>query len=194
MEKLILVLLAAGDSRRFRGNKLLYEWQGKPMYRHIVDQIASLPADCFMEKIVVTQYETVKADLESRGYRAVENHESTRGISHSIQLALQSFPDAQAAVCFAVCDQPYLKTETLSQLICGWQNSKKGMGCLSYQGEPGNPAIFSKQYWEELMNLEGDVGGKCIIRAHPEDLYSYEIEDAKELEDVDVRGSSENKS
>ena len=40
--KISLILLAAGDSRRFGSNKLLYELHGKPMYRYSVDEVAKL--------------------------------------------------------------------------------------------------------------------------------------------------------
>ena len=35
--KIAMIMLAAGNSRRFGGNKLLYEVDGMPMYRHILD-------------------------------------------------------------------------------------------------------------------------------------------------------------
>ena len=65
--------------------------------------------------------------------------------------------------------------------------SGKGIGCLSCQGELGNPAVFSNRYREELLALEGDVGGRRIIRRHPDDLFLCEVEDGRELVDVDVK-------
>ena len=37
--KIALIMLAAGNSRRFGSNKLLYEIEGKPMYRHILEKL-----------------------------------------------------------------------------------------------------------------------------------------------------------
>ena len=37
--KIALIMLAAGNSRRFGRNKLLYEIEGKPMYRHILEKL-----------------------------------------------------------------------------------------------------------------------------------------------------------
>ena len=34
-----LILMAAGNSRRFGSNKLLYEWKGKKLYRHMLDAL-----------------------------------------------------------------------------------------------------------------------------------------------------------
>lgn len=189
--KLTLILLAAGDSRRFDGNKLLTPFHGKAMYQYIVEEVAKLPDDLFDKKIVVTQYREIMEDLGKRGYLVVENVQSSLGISHSIHLALEaaSLQKAEeAAYCFAVCDQPYLKADTIEGLIEGWKNSKRGIGCLCNMGEFGNPAIFSEMYREELMTLEGDVGGKRVLRRHIDDLYLHEVADGLELVDIDVRG------
>lgn len=187
-EKLVLILLAAGDSRRFRGNKLLHQWNGKPMYRYLIEELEGISEEVFSEKIIVTQYREIMEDLGARGYQVVENHESELGISHSIELGIQAVKDqGDCGFCFAVCDQPYLKGETVAALVKGFLQSGKGIGCLTCQGELGNPAVFSSRYREELLALEGDVGGRRVIRRHPEDLYLCEVEDGRELVDVDVR-------
>ena len=49
----------------------------------------------------------------------------------------------------------------------------------------GNPCIFSREYYQELMEITGDKGGKQIICAHKEDVVLCETEEA-ELRDVDV--------
>lgn len=199
-----LVLLAAGDSRRFHGNKLLSIFQGKAMYRHIVDQVSQLPEGFFCRKILVTQYPEIAEDLGNEGYEVVENHESHLGISHSIHLALKTLgtPAGSAelaepaelavaaeadAVCFAVCDQPWLRRATIEALFETWEKSGQGLACLCHQGNFGNPAVFERQYWAELMELQGDVGGKRVLRRHLDDLCLCEVEDGKELVDIDVR-------
>lgn len=185
-----LVLLAAGDSRRFKGNKLLSLFEGKTMYRHIVDQAETLPG-LFFRKIIVTQYPEIGEDLEKLGYEVVENHESILGISHSIQLALAALGDTADAACFAVCDQPWLTAKTIEGLIDGWKRSGRGLGCLAHNGELGNPSVFSSPYFTELAALTGDRGGKRILRSHLEDVYLFEVENEQELRDIDTRGMPE---
>jgi len=121
----------------------------------------------------------------------VVNEESSLGISHSIHLALEVLKNEETDYCFAVCDQPYLKAATIRDLVNGWKNSGKGIGCLCNMGALGNPAIFSRNYLKELLKLEGDVGGKRVIRRHIEDLYLHEVPDGLELVDIDVRQTSE---
>lgn len=196
-KKVALVLLAAGDSRRFGDNKLLADVEGKPMYRHIVDAVAALPAGVFDKKVVVSQYPEILEDMRHEGFETVENRQSALGISHSVALGLSHMigsgaesvrPEERiAAVCFSVCDQPWLKAETIAALIDGFLKSGKGMACLSCGGKVGNPAVFSAEYFPELLELTGDTGGRRVILRHPEDVYHCEVKDEKELADIDER-------
>lgn len=187
---IILILLAAGDSRRFNGNKLLHDLNGKPMYRYIADELEKLPEDLFAQKIVVTQYPEIMEDLGARGYLVVENRESSLGISHSIELALKAAAGENRAYCFVVCDQPYLKAQTIRRLIEGYQAAGRGIGCLASRGEPGNPVVFTDRYRTELLELSGDVGGRRVLRRHMDDLYFCEVDDRIELADMDVNTDS----
>ena len=40
---------------------------------------------------------------------------------------------------------------------------------------------------EELLNLSGDVGGRQVMERHKEDVRFFEIEDEKELFDIDKK-------
>lgn len=192
---IILVLLAAGDSRRFGENKLLYMLEGKPMYEHIADTIGKLPDKQWKEKIIVTQYKKIMENMKEWGYHIIENTESNLGISHSIHLAIEKIQLMYQtgviyrpyAICFIVCDQPYLRSATIETFVKGYVKSRKGIGCLCFHGERGNPVIFSDKYEEELLLLAGDVGGKKVLQSHMEDVYFYEVENFKELEDIDMK-------
>lgn len=37
-----IIYMAAGNSRRFGSNKLFYELDGKPMYRHLLDNLIEI--------------------------------------------------------------------------------------------------------------------------------------------------------
>lgn len=40
-----IIYMAAGNSRRFGSNKLFYELDGKPMYRHLLDRLTEIKID-----------------------------------------------------------------------------------------------------------------------------------------------------
>ena len=71
--KIHVILLAAGNSRRFGSNKLLSLVEGKPMYSHLTEKIEkiaeSLPIG---EKVLVTQYEEIFESMKRHDGRLLE--------------------------------------------------------------------------------------------------------------------------
>ena len=186
IEKITLIMLAAGNSRRFGSNKLIYEIDGTPMYLRTLNQLqkaASELGNC--EIIVVTQYEEIAAKAQVSGAQVLINPHPERGISSSMQIGLAAEKESTACL-FTVSDQPWLTAETIVSLVHKFQSEPKGMACTILNNKTGNPCIFSSKYYPELMQITGDKGGKQIINKHPEDVAYLEIKDAKELVDVDT--------
>lgn len=184
--KINAILMAAGNSCRFGSNKLLYMVDGKTMFQHTLEKVLAVEPGLFHHMIVITQYQEVmkQAKAMNQDIRIRENHNSQLGISHSIQLGLEA--EIADAYAFFVCDQPWLKVETIDEFIKEFKNSKKTLGCVTQNGHLGNPAIFTNRYYQELLDLKGDVGGKSVMKKHMEEVFFYEVEDYKELVDIDV--------
>ncbi len=185
-----MIMLAAGNSRRFGSNKLLYTVDGIPMYRHILEELLKVRREleaggtqCSLT--VVTQYDQIAEAARREGALALYNLHPDEGISSSVRIGLGADRDADAWL-FTVSDQPWLRGETILALVGLFQGERKGIACVEYGGKTGNPCIFSRKYFGELMELEGDVGGKRVIRKHREDTAVLEVPDGKELADMDV--------
>lgn len=181
--KINLILLAAGNSTRFNGNKLLEVVNEKPMYMNVVEKVLKLK---FNKIILVTQYKEIKEALLNYPIEVVMNNKSELGISHSIKLGINIDLEADAYM-FMVCDQPFISLESIKALIDSFIISNKGMACAQNDGNLGNPAVFSSKYKEELLNLKGDVGGKVVMKKHIEDLEKVEISNETELMDIDTK-------
>ncbi len=207
-----IVLLAAGEGKRYGSNKLLDVINGRRMFETTVDAAAraagggtsgsnremtdSAAATGSSPQIsglaVVTGYDGIAEYAAGKGFVAVRNDRPELGISESLKLGLKALTDrstntgAADAVLFAVCDQPGLTADSFRRLIDGYAASDKGLACMG-QGENilGNPCIFSKAYFEELNALTGDTGGKRIIMAHRDDLKVIYATDS-ELADIDI--------
>ena len=183
--KINLILLAAGNSDRFKGNKLLTTVNDKPMYMNVVEKTLKLKFK--VNKIIlVTQYEEIKEALVEQPIQIIMNKNSELGIAHSIKLGISDNIEADAYM-FMVCDQPFILLESMEKLIDRFMKSNKGMACVQYEGKLGNPTIFSRKYTKELLSLNGDVGGKSIIKKHLDDLEKVEISHKVELMDIDTR-------
>lgn len=188
--KLGLIMLAAGNSRRFGSNKLLYEIDGMPMYRHVLLELDKVKEELKMqghecEITVVTQYDEIAQDAGEFGMRALYNLHPDEGISSSLKIGLRVNRDMDACL-FTVADQPWLRWKTIFGLVGVFLREGKGIACVEHDGKTGNPCIFSKEYYGELMKLSGDVGGKRVIVAHRGDVAVMGVDDGWEMRDVDV--------
>lgn len=84
---------------------------------------------------------------------------------------------------FMVADQPYMTEVSLLGFMEGMTNSGKMVGCVTEKDQYGNPVMFRSSLEEELLQLEGDQGGKRIFRKHLDSSYTYPVEN--ECQDID---------
>jgi len=187
--KIGLILLAAGNSVRYKGIKLLDTVLGKQMYLHIVDKVKTLPLE---PKIMVTQYDEIAKTVLKDGFQVKINDRPEEGISRSIRLGLKEALEIEPsldAILFSVCDQPYIKKDTIEAVIKAYQTQDKSIVCAYYGEKLGNPCIFGRKYFKALDSLTGDIGGKSIIKNNMEDVFLLQVDNPEELIDIDTRQS-----
>ena len=190
------IMLAAGNSRRFGANKLLYEIEGSPMYQRTLSCLFKAQKEVlkktgiFCPVTVVTQYKEVGETAEKMGAKVCYNPHPEEGISSSLKIGLKENKEADACL-FTVADQPWLTWESVMGLLEVFWESEKGMACMQNGEKKGNPCIFSRKYYEKLFSLTGDVGGKKILNAHPTDIVVYQTKGERELEDIDYMDNRE---
>lgn len=189
-----IIFLASGSSRRFGTNKLLYELDGKPIFRYglelLRDLIRSRP-DC--TATVVSRYAEIRAAAEQAGLRAVDSPQSELGISHSIRAGLDALPALQPEdfLLFLVADQPRLTRETINRMIDAAYPGVL-LGTAVWENQVGNPAFFSASLFDELYALSGDCGGRAVIRRHEADCLRIPVTDPRELSDIDTPAALRN--
>lgn len=178
--KLGAALLAAGVGSRFGGNKLLADYGGQPMVCRALSALCAIPA---ARRVAVASDERVIALAREYGLQPVVNDAPQLGQARSVALAVSSLSDMDA-VLLMLGDQPRVSGESLSRLVAAFEQSGKGLACLSDETHAGNPAVFSRRYFDQLAALEGDRGAKGILRQNQDDLvivpcvYPYELADA----------------
>ena len=184
-----ILYLASGNSRRFGENKLLYPFRGKLLYQHGLDTLQTVlkkRTDCTLT--VVSQYAEIRADAASRGIPVVDSPESVLGISHTIRAGIskiQGFDiSAEDFVIFVVADQPNLTISSLERLLdCVKEDTETAS--LACGARVGNPALFSCRLLPELLALEGDTGGRAVIRKHH--CIYVQADAEQELRDIDTK-------
>lgn len=179
-----IVVLAAGRSSRYGANKLLDNVEGAPMIQHIFDELK-----CFTmcTKVVSTRFSEIEGAATDRGIAVAINEYPERGIAYSLQCGLKKclelHPDVKG-ILFVVGDQPYLKAETLRRLMKLFRDNAGKIVCAGANDVPGNPVLWDKRYFDELLQLKGDTGGRQILKKYPKEIMICET-DKKELQDID---------
>ena len=173
--------MAAGNARRFGRNKLEETVGGVRIIRRALEAV---PRGELVRVVVVSQYAEIEALAAEYGFLAVHNGDPGAGLSHTVALGLAALADCDA-VLFQVADQPLLEQDTVRRELEYFRTHPDHIVGLAHNGVRGNPCIFPRKFFPELMALEGDVGGNVVIRAHPDALLLYETS-AAELRDVDT--------
>ena len=185
-----VIYMAAGHSRRFGSNKLLSMWGDKPLYRHGLDTVREAIAsrgDCTLT--VVTCWEEIAAEVRAEGIRCVDCPDSHLGVSYTIRAGIGACQPLHKEdyLCFCVADQPALRVQSVSRLLDAAAAHPLTAGLVAGQ-TPGNPTLFSSVLADELCALEGDRGGRAVIRRYPQQHTAIACEEC-ELADVDFKTS-----
>jgi molybdenum cofactor cytidylyltransferase len=76
----------------------------------------------------------------------------------------------------ALGDQPLVTPRVYNQLIETALNSEKGIILPVCKGERGNPIVISTRYKTELLAQTGDIGGRELLKAHPDDVLEVPVD------------------
>lgn len=182
---ILAIILAAGFSKRMGENKLLLEYEGKTFIQTIIEKLLEINFNKII--LVVSNLEIYK---KYKNYNeklfVIFNDKAEKGISESIKKAVVYAKNNLEVdkYMFFVADQPLLKKETILKII--EESSSNKIIVPKSNNTMYNPVIFPNKYTSELLNLEGDRGGKQIILNHLDNITFVDIEDANEFQDVDV--------
>jgi molybdenum cofactor cytidylyltransferase len=181
------IMLAAGRSTRMGGpNKLLASIAGKPLVRIAVEQALASRAEPI---IVVTGHERgrVEAALSDLNVRLVHNPDYGQGLSTSLKAGLGAVPDNVDSAIVCLGDMPQVTTGLIDRLIATFDPKGNALVVVpTIGGKRGNPVVWSRQFFPELMRLDGDVGARHLIGANADVVAEVSVEDTGVLIDVDT--------
>jgi len=179
------ILLAAGESKRMGEPKQLMPLGKSTLLEQTIDNLLNSAVD---ETIVVLGHraEEITEVIADKPVKIMVNPNYRQGMSTSIIAGLILVDPRSQAVMLALGDQPSVDSQTINQLIDEFHNHDKGIAVPTHQGRRGHPIIFAIKYKEKLLELEGDIGGREIIKQHPEDVLEVAVGAASVISDIDT--------
>ena len=163
--RIAAVLLAAGASTRFgTANKLLAEFGGAPMLRHVAEAIRDSGVH---EIVVVTGYEreSYVAALDGIHVGFVHNADWQAGLGGSVAAGVAAVsPECEAAF-IVPGDMPRLPAEMLRAMCEAYRRHGHTpvVVPVTKAGEQRNPVLWPRRYFSQLAALSGEQGAKPLL-------------------------------
>jgi molybdenum cofactor cytidylyltransferase len=181
------IVLAAGRSTRMGGpNKLLAEIGGRPLVRIVAEQaLASRAAPV----IVVTGHERAKVEAALAGLRVrfAHNPDYAAGLSTSLKAGLGALPPSVDGAIVCLGDMPQVTAGLIDRLVEAFDPERGALVVVpTIEGKRGNPVVWSRRFFSDLMALDGDVGARHLIATYADVVAEVPVEDAAALTDVDT--------
>ncbi|WP_343346730.1 nucleotidyltransferase family protein [Sphingomicrobium sp. XHP0239] len=171
--KVALVLLAAGQSRRFGADKLRAPLGDSDVLTATMEsgEYASFDA----RYIVVPSKELV-IERPVR-WQSVVNREAESGMASSIRAGVRAASGHERIV-IALADMPFVSAQHLDQL----GNAGGVIFTRQQDGRPGSPAAFPRHAFSRLLQLHGDRGAAALDWPY---AALMDPDDGWELKDID---------
>lgn len=181
------VILAAGRSTRMGGpNKLLAELGGKPLVRTVTEQAL---ASCASGVIVVTGHQAVEVEKALAGLKVkfVRNPDFAAGLASSVKTGIAAVPANADGAVVCLGDMPLIDSRLIDRLIEAFAPDRGELIAVPVSdGRRGNPVLWSRRFFTELMALDGDIGARHLIARHAEAVAEVAVEGHGAFLDIDT--------
>lgn len=178
MNKIGIIILAAGESKRMGSPKQLLQIEGKSLI-HRTAEIA-LATDCYPVVMVIGANKSqIAPEIVDLPLTIIDNPMWHEGMSSSVKMGLagvyMTYKEIEAVI-ILVCDQPYLSVSLLERMIEIYTTKKPRLIACKYGEQLGVPALFDRTLFEELLNLKGDKGAKPVLMNHLDEAHILQFE------------------
>jgi molybdenum cofactor cytidylyltransferase len=181
------VVLAAGRSTRMGAvNKMIAEIGGKPLVRIAAEQALASKAS---PVIVVTGHERdkVEAALKGLDVRFANNPDYAEGLGTSLRTGIAAVPPEADGAVILLGDMPQIDAKLIDRLVAAFDPEKGALVVVpTIEGRRGNPVIWARRFFPELMAVTGDVGARHIIANVAEAVAEVPVSDPAITVDVDT--------
>jgi molybdenum cofactor cytidylyltransferase len=186
-KRIAAVVLAAGRSTRMGGpNKLLAEIARRPLVRIVAEEALASRAD---PVIVVAGHQRAEVEKALAGLRVriVHNPDFADGLGTSLRAGIAAVPAGSDAAIVCLGDMPRVDAALMNRLIAAFDPDRGALVVVpTFEGKRGNPVLWSRRFFPDLMAIEGDVGARHLIGRYGEAVAEVTVEGKAALIDVDT--------
>jgi molybdenum cofactor cytidylyltransferase len=179
------IILAAGASSRMGQPKQLLAWNGRPLVRGAAEVALAAKLDPLLVVIGYAQAQVEEA-LAGLPLRLIANPDYAAGQSTSLRAGIDALGQAADAVVVLLGDQPFVTVAIVEQLVDEWHSSGALIVAPTYAGQRGNPVLFARAIFPELLTVQGDQGARTVLAADRARVRLVAFDDPRPLADIDT--------
>lgn len=180
------VIQAAGSGSRFHSSqyKLLSPIDGVPMIFRTLGPVLRAGFDDVVV-IIGAHADEMQEALVKYPVRIIENPDWEKGQSTSLSVGVRAIKETSDRACLLLGDQPFLKAETLRDLLTESDQFPNQIIVPFYNEKRGNPIVVPSIFYDQLLDLtKGDIGGKKLLQKVG--FHKRNTEDSGIIRDVDT--------
>ena len=114
----------------------------------------------------------------------IENPEADQGLSTSLLAGIRAAPPALDGIVVMLGDMPLVSSDDIDALIAAF---RPGTVCVpTVDGRHGNPVLWSRDFFGQILQIDGDRGARGILEKHPERVIEVGVQHRGVLLDVDT--------
>ena len=160
-----ILIMAAGASRRLGQSKQLIEYQGQTLIRRISQEAIRANIG---NVTIVSGYDHKRIEQEVQDLEVIiyYNEEWEEGLGASIRNGVKELLKVNPhtdAILLTMVDQPFVDSAHLQKLANAYDPSRSMIIASAYSSTFGVPVLFDSSYFDEMMELKGDEGGKQVL-------------------------------
>lgn len=165
--------------------KQLLDWGGRPLVRAVAEQALAAALDEVLVVVGAAQAEATAA-LAGLPLRIVPNRDYAAGQSTSLRAGIAALGPEVGAAVVLLGDQPFVTSGIVDALIAVWRAERPSIVAPSYRGRRGNPVLFDRSVFPDLLSVAGDQGARSLLAAHAAETRLVPFEDDRPLADIDT--------
>jgi len=185
------VVMAAGRSSRMAPyNKLLVaDKAGKTMIARVVDNVLSSNARPILV-VVGHMHQQIEKALGGRPVRFVHADDYASGLAESLKAGIAAVPPESAGAIVCLGDMPLVTGRTIDRLLATFDPEEgRAIVLPTFRGKQGNPMVWDRRYFPEILAIAGDTGARFLVGKHAEAVAEVEMADDGVLRDFDTTES-----
>jgi molybdenum cofactor cytidylyltransferase len=180
------VILAAGQSKRMGGPKVLLPWGSTTIIRHIAEAAEKLG----LHEIVIVAGEwldEIRKQVSGLRVTVVHNPDYAQGeMLSSLRVGLESLWLTCSACMVVLGDQPWLNRSIVEKLIDAYNTGMGKIVAPSFAGRRGHPLIIDRVFWKQIIDLPPGSAPRDILRANQQDIFHVIVDSEMILKDIDT--------